>query len=277
MTPLAVPAAPPPRLRAWDTGVAAAIFAAAIVGASDGGQAWVAALWFLAQAALPLTWAFALDVPAPLGAALIATGAGWTADVLVLDHSHVGLEGLAGVVAVSFLMALLHQLVRRNRSRVTEALAATLGLVVLSLTGAVDVALRGLPTGRQALTAAALGIVTALLVARLVDALAPWPAITGRARRGLAGLVVGVAVAAGAGAGYGAANPQLSTPLALGLATLAAVLAACGDVGVELGLAAARRALGGRSGHVGRLVLSGVLPVMVSVAPAYVLARLALT
>jgi hypothetical protein len=66
-----------------------------------------------------------LGAPAATGAAVVARRGAVAADALVLlDDGQV--DRVAGVVGLSLVAALLHQLVRRGRSRVTESLADTM-------------------------------------------------------------------------------------------------------------------------------------------------------
>lgn len=138
-----------------------------------------------------------VEAPASGGTFLLVSGAAAAADVVVLaGGSDVG--GLAGVVALSLVASLLHQLLRRQRSRVTESLADTfVGVVIVcsavSLLGALRQDDGTWPT-RAALAAAA----TALVAGRIGDAVLRKPALAVGATRAWPGLLLalGTGVAA---------------------------------------------------------------------------------
>ena len=113
------------------------------------------------------------------------------------------LTDFATIVAVAFLFSLIWQILRPHRSRVTESLAATLAAAVLAVAGGAYLTLRAGIGGQQAATAALLGVAAVLGIGRLVDAVLPVPALSGSRRRGLPGLVVGMAAAGALGAYYG--------------------------------------------------------------------------
>lgn len=158
------------------------------------------------------------EAPAAAGVAAIALAAAVASDVIVVvDDGRA--RYLGGVVGLSLVVGILHQLVRRDRARVTESLADTLVSVVL-VTAAASLAggerLSDWPT-RAGLAAAA----AALVVGRLGDLvqrvlIAPgrtWP-----------GLVLGLA--AGAGAAKLVGHLSTGRSLLLGLTAAAAVAAA---------------------------------------------------
>lgn len=174
-----------------------------------------------------------LNGPARRGALLVATAAAVAAGAVVLSEKG-GVDGLAGLVALALVAALLQQLARRGRDRVTEGLADTLLVVVLVGAASCLVALRADP--RPGAGAVTVGAITAagagLLVGRLGDRLLPTPLLLVRSSRGLAGLLLGLAAGAGAGALAGAGGSTGGCAL-LGLAAAAAAAAA--DVAVDVG------------------------------------------
>ena len=158
------------------------------------------------------------EAPAAEGVFGLGVGAAVAADlVVVLDDGKA--RYLAPVVGFGLVAGLMLQLFRRERSRVTEALADT--LVVLTLvTAAAGLAAAawnddGTWPARDALAAAA----AALLVGRLGDALLPRPRLTDA--RGWPGLVGALAAGTAAAAYVGHED---RAPL-IGLAAAAAVVA----------------------------------------------------
>jgi len=180
-----------------------------------------------------------VDAPAAGGVFVVGVSAAVAADLAVL-HDHGRLGALAGIVALSLVAALLHQLGRRARTRVTESLADTLFVVVLVCGCACLLAVRDLGGARlAAIVLAAVGV--SLLVGRLGDAFVARPAVTPAATRGWPGLVLalglGVAVAALLG------GDHLSARAAALLGLAAAAAAAAGDVAVDLAAVAPHAAV----------------------------------
>ena len=175
-----------------------------------------------------------LDAPAPGATSLLAGVAALVGDLLVLRAG--GRAGaLAGVVALAFIASLLHQLSRPDRTRVTEALADTLLVVVLATCAACLPALRGLDGGRDVALAALAAGGSALLAGRLGDRFLPRPALTTGTQRGwpglLLGLGAGVAAASAVAAAGGAAPLPGARAALVGLAAAAVVAAA--DLAVD--------------------------------------------
>lgn len=176
-------------------GLVSGLLGAALLGLAVLGDAPLLAGVVVLQALSAVAFLALVDVPASVGILVVGTSAAIAADVVVeVDGGRVG--GLAGVVALSLVGGLLHQLVRRDRARVTESLADTLVVVVLVCCAAcLPAAL--LHTGgtwplRGGLAAAA----AALLVGRLSDAVVARPALTLMASRAWPGLLLCLGVGA---------------------------------------------------------------------------------
>jgi hypothetical protein len=290
LRPAAVPSARPVLV----VGLVAAAVAGAMAAVAPAGRGWLLVLVLVVQLGFVAAWTSLLDTPSPAGAVAIAAGAAAASDGVLLRVHHVALGVFATIVALAFLFSLVWQIARRHRTRVTESLAATLAATVLGVGGGAYLTLRAglngeqpLADGRQAATAALLGVATVLGVGRLLDAVWARPALSGSRRRGLPGLVVGLAAAAGVGAWYGSQSaPSLvhgpgtiTGTKALLIALVAAAVAATVDVGIDAGLASlakdgpARRPVPWPA----RLGVATLLPVLVAAPPAYVVARVVLT
>lgn len=260
-------------------GCGGAAVAGVLAGVDHASRPVFAGVLLLAQVGFTLGWVVLLDPADRFGAALIAAAAAAAADVLLLTSDRVLLGDFAAILAVAFLVSIAHQLFRPHRSRVTEALAATLAAVVLDVTGAVYVALRGVEHGgRQATAVALVSVGAALLAGRLVDAALARPAVSASGRRGLPGAVVSLAAGIGAGAGYSGTTHVLTSATGVTVAAVAAVLAVCTDLGVDLGLTTMggeRRR--GRGAAWARLAVAAVLPVLLAAAPAYAMVRVTLS
>ncbi|MCU1693811.1 MAG: hypothetical protein JWM64_2902, partial [Frankiales bacterium] len=147
---VAGPAARPPLLL---LGLGGLLVAAALVGTALSGTTALVVAVVVLQLVLVLGALALVDAPAAGGAFAIAATAGLVGDVLVVrDDGDVG--ALAGVVALALVASLLHQLARRARDRVTEALSDTLLVVVLVACAACLPALRALDGGRDVALAA---------------------------------------------------------------------------------------------------------------------------
>jgi hypothetical protein len=223
-------------------GVLAALVAGLLAVAAWGGTGPLLLAVLVLQVVLVLSVLTVLDAPATTGAAVVAVGAAAAADALVLlDDGEV--DRVAGVVGLSLVAALLHQLVRRGRSRVTESLADTLLAVVVAAGAACLLALAALDGGQELLLLGLYACAAVLLVGRLADRLLPRPLLATGSTRGwpglLLGLGAGVAVAvAVADAGLGDGNLPARSAALLGLVIASTVATA--DLAVDLGAAELR-------------------------------------
>jgi hypothetical protein len=285
-------------------GAVAAATAGAMAALSLVGRGWLAVVVLVAQVALVVGWTFLLDIPGSAGAVAIAAGAAASSDGVLLKAHHVSLRDFATIVAFAFLLALLWQIARPGRTRVTESLAATLAAAVLAVAGGAWLTLyaggtgdKPLPAGHQGCLAALLGVTVALGLGRLVDVLWSGPRLAASSRRGWLGLVVGVAAGCAVGAWYGgqagppsgasgavtyAGRELMSGGKGALIALVAAGVAAVVDVGIDAGMTtlagdrpdgASRRP----APWPARLVVLAVLPILAAAPAAYVVARVVLT
>ncbi len=191
------------------------------------------------QVVLVLDLLALVDAPAAGGVFVVGVSAAVAADLAVL-HDHGRLGALAGIVALSLVAALLHQLGRRARTRVTESLADTLFVVVLVCGCACLLAVRELGGARlAAIVLAAVGV--SLLVGRLGDAFVALPAVTPAATRGWPGLVLALGLGVAVAALLGGDHLSARAAALLGLAV--AATAAAGDVAVDLAAVAPHAAV----------------------------------
>ena len=257
-------------------GIGAALICAALAGLSWVGHEPLAVGVLILQMLLILGFLALVDAPAAGGAFLVAAGATLAGDAVIL-LSDGRVSGLAGVVGLAMVAALLHQLVRRGRTRVTESLADTLVAVVVAVAVVSLVALRMDGGGDEAVRVCLAAGAAALLLGRLGDRVLPKPALALGATRGWPGLLLGLgAGAAAAVAVAGETGPVAGTRGALlGLAVSASVAAA--DLAVDLGaaeLTSARRDIR----RVEALRPVGLLLPVAALAPvAYVAGRLVLS
>lgn len=228
---------PAPRPGLLIQGLSSAALCAALGGLAQLGAWPLAAGVLVVQLVLLLGFLALVDAPADGGAFLVGVAAAVVADLVVL-RSDGRLSGLAGVVALVLVAALAHQLLRKERSRVTESLSDTLVGVVLALSVCCLLALRLTGGGRQAtLTCLAAGG-AALLAGRLGDAVMRRPALAVGASRGWPGLLLGLGAGAAAAVAMAAVaghDSPVSTARGALLGLAVAAAAAAADLGVDLG------------------------------------------
>jgi hypothetical protein len=230
------PARRPPLLvqGLWPALLAGGLVAATVFGLLPLAVAVLGVQVFLVLGALAL-----LDAPASGGAFLVAMGAVLVADAVVLAGDG-RISGLAGALGVGVVASLLHQLTRRNRSRVTESLADTFLVMVLAVGAACLLALRQVDGGEDVLLAALAASGSVLLAGRAGDRLAPRPMLAIGSTRGWPGLLLGLG--AGMAATVLVADALGDLPLRsaalLGLVVASAVATA--DLTVDLGAAELR-------------------------------------
>ncbi|MCY7365273.1 MAG: hypothetical protein LH469_08220 [Frankiaceae bacterium] len=221
----------------WPALLAGGLVAATTFGLLPLTVAVVGVQVFLVLGALAL-----LDAPAAGGACLVATGTFLVADAVVLaDHGRV--SGLAGVAALGLVASLLHQLLRRGRSRVTESLADTLVVIVVSVAAACLLALRQVDGGEEVLLVSLTAAGTVLLAGRIGDRLAPRPMLAIGSTRGWPGLLLGLGVGVAssvlvANADLGEGELPLRSAALLGLVVASTVATA--DLAADLGAAELR-------------------------------------
>jgi hypothetical protein len=230
------PARRPPMLvqGLWPALLAAALVAATVFGLLPLAVAVLGVQVFLVLGALAL-----LDAPASGGAFLVAIGAVLAADAVVLvDDGRIA--GLAGALGVGVVASLLHQLARRNRSRVTESLADTFLVMVVAVSAACLLALRQVDGGEDVLLAALAASGSVLLAGRVGDRLAPRPMLAIGSTRGWPGLLLGLGagVAASVLVADAVGDLPLRSAALLGLVVASAVATA--DLTVDLGAAELR-------------------------------------
>uniref|UniRef100_A0A7L6B8F4 CDP-diglyceride synthetase n=1 Tax=Micromonospora robiginosa TaxID=2749844 RepID=A0A7L6B8F4_9ACTN len=176
-------------------GFAALLGTGLVLGAQTAGPGHrlpFAVIIFGVQMLYVLAWTMAMRPPALLVVALVSAGAAALADVAAVQSDVAGLAPLGYAAVAGLVLGVLGQLVRRvDRVRVTDSLGGTLLIVVGVVAFASLIVLSRIPKGTQAITVCLTAAGVALLVARLTDAVAPWPRLAPQVPRGAAGVVVG--------------------------------------------------------------------------------------
>ncbi|MFK3985005.1 hypothetical protein ACI2K4_32115 [Micromonospora sp. NPDC050397] len=180
-----------------------------------------------------LAWTMATRPPALPLVAGVAVAVAVGADAAAILPQVAALGPVGYVAAAGFVVGVLGQLVRRaDRAQVTESLGATLMVVIGVVAFASLIVLSRLPLGTQAIFVCLAGSGVALVVARLVDAVLPWPRLAPQVPRGAAGVVLGAmlgTLASGVIGGYVVGFTPTSGAVVGLVAATAAVLA---DLGV---------------------------------------------
>jgi hypothetical protein len=212
-------------------GLVGAAIAAALLATSLLGQWGLLPALLVLQVLLALGFLALVDLPASGGAFVVALAALVGADVAVLVQDG-RVSALPGVVGLGLVAGLLHQLVRRDRSRVVESLAGTLVVVSLVSMAACLLAVVQDADGEWPLRVALAAAGVTLLVGRLGDRVVRYPPLTVGASRGWPGLLLGLGTATAVAALVG--NGQLPAGRAALIGLMAGSTVAALDLLLDL-------------------------------------------
>lgn len=234
-----------------------AIAALILIGGNAAGRPGLAAAVIVVQIVLGAAWL--LEFSMGIDAAVLVTAAFVASDIVLLRTRTPTGGSIAGVLGLSVIAVLFHQIARRgaNNRGVTETVAITLSVITLGSALTLLFPLRVLADGRWTVL---VGVVTAA-AAQVVVRLVPGP----DALRRVAGLVAAGLV----GLAFGSQNHGLLTSakgLYLGLATGVTVLLV--DRLLE------RTKLPEHPGTVYVSVITGLVPLMLSAPIAYLVGRI---
>lgn len=235
--------------------------AAILIAGNASGRPALGACVAIVQAAFVAGWLVAFE--ATLDAAVLVLIAVAVADVVLLRTRSAAGGSIAGVIGLSVIGVLFHQLVRRDPRGVTSAVSVTLAAIILGAAPALLLPLRELPVGRSAGLLALLASAAALVVARL-------PAAPDAARW-IAGLAAGVVVGLLCGIGKGG----LTTGHAVAVGAGCAVTVLLADR-LLVRIAADAPAPPSGNGGIAALsnaVIAGILPLALACPVAYLVGR----
>ncbi len=263
--------APPSRVDTREAAPALVALAAAgvLAGAAAAGHLALGVVLLVVQVVVLLAWLALVDVPGGEGAFAVGVAAALAADLLAVRRDGDGVSAVVGVLAASFVAALALQLFRPHRERVTDAVAGTLAGVVLAVLGAHLLA----TSARTDWSVAATGVLaaaTALVVGRAADLLLARPAVVHGARRGLLGLLLGVAAAGALGAILGG----VWAPLSSASGTVTGVACGAAAVITDLALDLVDNDTTDPRKRSALTPLLALLPLVVAAPVAYAVARL---
>ncbi|XTZ16231.1 hypothetical protein ACQSSU_02155 [Micromonospora echinospora] len=159
---------------------------------------------FGVQLLFVLAWTMATRPPALLAVALVGATTAGVADAVAVRSAEARLLPLLYVAAGGLVVAVLGQLVRQvDRQRVTDSFGTTL-LIMAGVAGfATLLPLSRIPAGTQTITVSLTATALALTVARITDAVLPWPRLAPQVPRGAAGVVLGAMLGTLAGSVLG--------------------------------------------------------------------------
>jgi hypothetical protein len=147
---------------------------------------------FGVQLLFVLAWTMAMRPAALPVVACVGAATAAAADIAAVRPEVAALAPLGLVAAGGFVAGVLGQLFRSaDRARVTESLSATLVIVVGVVAFATLIVLTRLASGTQAIVVCLTATGVSLVVARVVDTLAPVPRLAPQVPRGALGVVVG--------------------------------------------------------------------------------------
>jgi len=144
------------------------------------------------QVLFVLAWTIAMRPPGVKVVAVAGLLTAVAADVAAVYPDVAGLGPLALAAVAGFMIGFVGQMITGEaRMRVTESLGATLLVVIGVVSFATLIVLTRIPKGTQAIVVCLTATGVALLVARLLDTVAPVPRIAAQVPRGSLGVVVG--------------------------------------------------------------------------------------
>ena len=147
---------------------------------------------FGVQVLFVLAWTMAMRPPALFLVAGVAIAVAAIADIAAVTSEVAGLAPLGYVAVGGFVAGVLGQLVRpADRARVTDSLGSTLLIVVGVVALGTLIVLTRVPIGTQTIFVCLTSAGVSLTVARLTDAVLPWPRLAPQVPRGAAGVVIG--------------------------------------------------------------------------------------
>jgi hypothetical protein len=147
---------------------------------------------FGVQVLFVLAWTMAMRPPSVRVVATVGLLTAIAADFAAVYPDAAGLGPLALAAVAGFIAGFLGQMITgAARMRVTESLGVTLLIVIGVVSFATLIVLTRIPRGTQAIVICLSAASVALMVARLVDTIAPVPRIAAQVPRGSLGVVVG--------------------------------------------------------------------------------------
>jgi hypothetical protein len=232
----------------------------ALVGGDAAGRGWLAAAVILVQAALGVAWLLLLS--ASIDAAVLVGFAVAAADIVLLRTDLSTGGSISGVIGLSVVAVLLHQLAVRNRRAVTANVAINLSAIVAGCAPALLIPLRELCGGRSVIYVSVISAIAAVVMSRLLG---------GGDVIGVVGCLV---VAAAVSLGFGLPSGGLGTGDALGAGLSSAVAALLIDRALVRVSVPEQDRRSRRSYVQVTIVVSALLPIALAAPIAYLAGRI---
>jgi len=160
---------------------------------------------FGVQAFFVISWTVATRPPAPVVVVTVGLLTAATADAVAILPDVASIALLGYVAAGGFVAGVVGQLFRRtSRLRATESLSATLVVVIGVIAFATLIVLTRITAGTQVIVVCLTSTAVSLLVARVMDAIIPYPRLAPQVPRGATGIVAGAMLGSATGALLGA-------------------------------------------------------------------------
>jgi hypothetical protein len=239
-----VPVAPTGRLLSVAVAVFAGLLGVALIAGGYLVPRSFALIVFAAQLLFVLVWTVATRPAGPRVVAGVGLAAAIVADLAVAWPTHATIAPLGYVTAGAFIAGMIAQLARRDgRLQVAESVGATLTMVVGVVAYASLITLSRNKLGPESIAACLAAATVALVVARGLDAIVPFPRTTPQVARGTIGIIVGAMAGTVASAFVASALVGLSPGRTVYAGLLTAIAAVLADLGV--GYAEASREIDG--------------------------------
>lgn len=214
-------------------GAVGAVVAAALAGLAAAGELPLLGGVVALQVLAVLSFLALVEAPAGGGIFALSLAAAAAADVGVwFDDGAIG--GLSGVMALALVGGLLHQLARRDRSRVTEALADTFTSVLLVCSAVCSYAALTHADGEWAVPAGLTAAGATLLAGRVGDRLVHRPLLARGSTRAWPGLLLGLGAGVAASALVAGTYDGVNATDACLVGLLAAATVAAVDLLVDI-------------------------------------------
>jgi hypothetical protein len=182
-----------------------------LIGGDAAGRGWLAAAVILVQVVLVASWLLLLSASVDAG---VIVGFGVVVADIVLLRTDLSTGGsISGVIGLSVVAVLVHQLALRHRQAVTANVAINLSAIVAGSAPALLLPLRELSFGHWVIYVSVVSAVAALTLSRLLGG------------SDVIGVLACLVLATAVSLGFGLPKGDLSTGAALGAGLSAAVTA----------------------------------------------------
>ena len=159
---------------------------------------------FGVQAIFVISWTICFRPPSARVVAVVGLLTAATADVAAIYPAKASIAGIGFAAVAGFILGVIGQMVREaGRMRVAESLGASMIVVVAVVSFATLIVLTRITVGTQAIVVSLTATAVSLVVARVTDAIMPYPRLAPQVPRGSSGVVIGAMMGSVTGAVLG--------------------------------------------------------------------------